>query len=100
MVCDDFTIYQRKPEEFGFICLRREDDYKSIWLSLSGVDVDKPVDFVKTNGDRLFDVDFYDRLVEVIGHESLHSVIGKLENWDVSKSYDNLYHGKGAWWLP
>lgn len=82
------------------MCMKKEDDTKSIWLSLSGVDVEKSVNLIKTNGDRLFNVCFYDHFIKGIGHESLHSIIVNLEGWEVSKSYDYLFHGKGDWWLP
>jgi hypothetical protein len=100
MVCEDFTIYKRTYKDFGYICLRKEDNYKSIWLSLSGVNIEKPVNFIKANGDRLLNKNFFEHIIENIGHESLHVVIIKLENLDTSKNYDKLYHYKGSWWLP
>lgn len=100
MVCEDFKVYQRHQDEFGFVCLRETDNYKSIWLSLSGVNVEQPINIVKFNGDRLYDMDFFKHLINVISHESIHAVMIKLESLDTSKKYDKLYHYKGKWWLP
>jgi hypothetical protein len=100
MVCNDIKIYERHPDEFGFVCLRKTDNYKSIWLSLSGVNIEQPICVVKINGDRQFDVDFFKHLINSISHESIHAVMIKLENLDTSKSYNKLYHYKRKWWLP
>ena len=100
MVCSEINIYQREPNTISFICLREEDKYKAIWLSLSGLNIDMPVNFVKANGDRLFNVDFFEIFIKLISHESIHAVMIEMLDFTTSKSYDNLYHTKGEWWLP
>ena len=100
MVCDDINFYEREPTMFGFICLRKKDNYKTIWLILCGVDIEQPINVVKYNGDRNFHVDFFEHLCESISHESIHAVMIEMLDFTTSKSYDNLYHTKGEWWLP
>lgn len=94
----DFKIHGNRRK--GTISINEMDGYNKIWLCLKGIDIEKPVNIVKRNGDRLFDQDYIEHLPGDLSHESIHQTIINLEGAETSARYDLLYHYKGAWWLP
>jgi hypothetical protein len=86
---------------FGAMFLDESDDYDKIWVYMPNMEPDEPVVATRFGGYRKRSKNLYGLLYKLITHESLHWLMIRMEGFETSKQYDDLYHYEGdGGWLP